>query len=471
MPLKVSDLVAQNPWWRNRDEILRDEKVVEALNKTPRKKYSFRKLENTLLLGPRQVGKTTYLKLMARYLIFERKVDPERILYFSCELLTDRKEIVEVLKLYDTLFPEKTETKYILLDEVTFVENWEAAIKHILDTSLSRNKVLYITGSSSIWLLKGAEKMPGRKISVKLFMPLTFREYTRLFGSKEVKNIVESVKPVNLSKLDNIKTLYRKALKLSLVQKELDELLLKYLKTGGFYKPVYEYLQRGRVSQETYLMYVKWIEGDLAKLNKKISFLRPLITAIVEKVSTRTSYASLAKNSELKSHVTVRDYIEVLEGLLLLRTFYQVNPSTKTPYYRKEKKIYFTDPFLYNTFKGYSHEVYRDYSTEKPEILVESTVGEHLARQYRDYKTRVMYYQETRETDFTVLKDDLKLIGIEVKWQRNTRPQDFPNRHRFREKILVTMNNLDYSQKYNMALIPASIFLLLLDTHPQYKID
>lgn len=471
MSLKVQHLLIQNPWWEDPSEVLRDSKVVEALSRKPQKTYSLENTENTILLGPRQVGKTTYLKLMIRHLLLEKKIDPRRVLYFSCELLNTKEDIVELLKLYDRLFPEVKKTKYILLDEITFVENWEAAVKHILDTQISRNRVIYITGSSSIWLLKGSEKMPGRNISVKLFMPMCFREYAELFGSRKLREIISSLKPVNLSKIDSVKKLYREALKTSLVLNELNELFLKYLKTGGFYKSSYEYLYSSRISEETYLTYVKWIEGDVAKLNRRISLLRPLITAIVEKLSTRISYASLAKISELKSHITVRDYIEILEGLLLLRVFYQVDLSSKTPNYRKEKKVYFTDPFLYNVFKGYSHEVYRDYSVENADILVENIIGEHLARQFRRHKTRVMYYCEVKETDFVLLKENLKLLGIEVKWQKDVKPEDFPNRHRFKEKILVTMNDLDYCEKYNMALIPASVFLILLDKHQLYKVS
>lgn len=69
-------------------------------------------------------------------------------------------------------------------------------------------------------------------------------------------------------------------------------------------------------------------------------------------------------------------------------------------------------------------------------------MAEHLARQFRQHHPRVMFYVENKETDFVVLKNDRKLVGIEVKWRNNVDIKDFPNRHRFREKILVSKKDL-----------------------------
>ncbi len=470
MIIKPQDLVRLNPWWSNPDEIESDTKIVEALSKKPTKGYAYTSIANTILLGPRQVGKTTYLKLMIRHLI-RHQVDPRRILYFSCELLENKRDIIDLLSLYDSMFSDVAGCKYVLLDEVTFAREWEAAIKYFLDTGMSENKVIYATGSSSIWLFKGFERMPGRNIRVRVFMPLTFREYVELFGSQYLKSELNEIESFNLSKLVNLKSLYDRALKLSPFINEVNALFRNYLKTGGFLKPSYELKCHSNISEETYLDYVKWIEGDLALLGRKITLLRKLMLPLIERVSTKFSYAKLAREADLRSHVTVRDYIEVLEGLLLLRVFYQTSPISKMPDYRKEKKVYFTDPFLYSVFKGYSYGVYRDYSHENESAIVEGIIGEHLARQFRDHHARVMFYVEKGETDFTILKENMKLLGVEVKWSRNVSKMDFANRHRFREKILVSMQDLEYYEEDKMLIIPAPLFLILLSKHQLYFIE
>ncbi|RLE49410.1 MAG: ATP-binding protein, partial [Candidatus Methanomethylicota archaeon] len=154
--MRINDLIRLNPWWNDPSEIENDSKVIEALSKSPAKTYSYTSLNNTILLGPRQVGKTTYLKLMIHHLI-KHKVDPRCILYFSCELLERKSDIIDLINTYNNLFSNIPGFKYILLDEITFVNNWEAAVKYLLDTWINKNNLLYVTGSSSIWLFKGYE--------------------------------------------------------------------------------------------------------------------------------------------------------------------------------------------------------------------------------------------------------------------------------------------------------------------------
>ena len=173
--MDIRQITEQNPWWENKDRINEDEKVRESASKASKIKYSF-KDENQLTIGPRQVGKTTYLKSHIKHLI-DSGVDSKRCLYFSCEMLRDFNEIVEIARFSDTLIQGK---KYLFFDEVTFVHEWQRAIKYILDTPLSKNKVIHVTGSSSIALKK--ETFPGRRIKTVHSMPLSFKEFSCVFG-------------------------------------------------------------------------------------------------------------------------------------------------------------------------------------------------------------------------------------------------------------------------------------------------
>ena len=60
--MELRQITEQNPWWEDRERIKEDEKVKEALSKRQKIEFPF-KNENTLIIGPRQVGKTTFLKL------------------------------------------------------------------------------------------------------------------------------------------------------------------------------------------------------------------------------------------------------------------------------------------------------------------------------------------------------------------------------------------------------------------------
>ena len=143
--MEIRQITEQNPWWEDKDRINEDEKVKESAARTHKIENIFSE-ENELVIGPRQVGKTTFIKLYIKNLI-EKGIDPKRTLYFSCEMLRDLNDIIEIVRFSDTLITGK---KYLFFDEVTFVNEWQRAIKFVLDSPLSRDKVIHVTGSSSI---------------------------------------------------------------------------------------------------------------------------------------------------------------------------------------------------------------------------------------------------------------------------------------------------------------------------------
>jgi predicted AAA+ superfamily ATPase len=163
--ININLLSNLNPWWRDRKEIDNDEKVKEYLSKKHRLKIELEP-RNMLMVGPRQVGKTTSLKLKIHDLI-KTGVNPTNIFFFSCELLSKKEDIIEALQEFERLADGK---KYIFLDEITFVKDWQDAVKFLLDSPLGREKIIYITGSSIAGLRK--EMFPGRDINIMEFLPL-----------------------------------------------------------------------------------------------------------------------------------------------------------------------------------------------------------------------------------------------------------------------------------------------------------
>ena len=93
--MEVKQITEQNPWWEDKKRIDEDEKIKETLSKTHRLEYTFED-GNSLIIGPRQVGKTTFLKLFIKDLI-DKGTDSKRILYFSCEAIKNFKDIIEVI--------------------------------------------------------------------------------------------------------------------------------------------------------------------------------------------------------------------------------------------------------------------------------------------------------------------------------------------------------------------------------------
>ena len=427
----------QNPWWRDKAELKKDEKIIDAFNKKHKHLFQFKEKRNILWIGPRQVGKTTFFQLLIYDLIFNKKVDSKKVCYYSCELIRDFREIPELLRKISLI----SNAKYIFLDEISFVENWHKAIKFILDSGIAKDKVLYLTGSSSLELRK--EKFPGRDIETKNFLPLSFREFIKIFGSKKIRNI----QPITLT---DIKELLKGAKSIIPFKEELDYLLLKYTKCGGFPRAFYELMEKGRIREETYEIYWNWIINDIAKIERSEKIAIGVFEGIIKNYATKFSLNSIAKEVEIGSHVTVREYLEILENLFLIRNFYTYSLDKKRVVFRKMRKTYFIDPFILHAvnFK-LRGEPFKDYA-----MIVEGLIAETLARKFNSLN--IGFYHGYKEID-VCFKD----FGIEVKWQENVDERNFP-RINVKNKILISKNEFKYNKEKNLLIIPASIFLSLV---------
>jgi len=417
----------QSPWVIEREAIKLDEKVVEALERKHKLLYTFKTMGNLLIIGPRRSGKTTLLKLLAYDLIVNKKVDNRKVIYISCEPLTNHRDLIAIFR-----FLDRENAKYIFLDEVTFVEGWEKAVKYYLDTKLRRNKTLYITGSTTATLRK--ESFPGREIKIVYHLPVNFKKFVELFGSEKVRNSIGNPK------------------KLRYFIEELNHLLIFYLECGGFPETMYQLMEEGKIKSETYEIIEKWILGDLSKLDRSIKTAYNLLRGIVKRYGAKYSLNSIAKEFDIKTHKTVGEYLETLENLLVIRQVFQADPTKKTVLPRKERKTYFTDPLLYNLFS--KKLLFKTPTAEDTPKKVEGVIGEHLFRE----KGEAYYCYTNKETDFILLKEQ---VGIEVKWQDQVTEKDFENPHLFKKRILISKKTL---KEGKTKIVPASIFLL---TYPK----
>jgi predicted AAA+ superfamily ATPase len=436
--VNIETLKEQNPWWEDKERILQDEKVRVALEKRHKLLYSFENKENKLFVGPRQVGKTTYLKLLIYDLLMNKSVDEKRVFYFSCEILKNFEDIVDVIRKLDFLIEG---WKYVFLDEVGFVDGWERGIKYILDSPLSRDKIIYITGSSSINLRK--ESFPGRPIKIERFLPLSFKEFCRIFGSEELKN------SLNLSaRFDDIKEVIDVTKKMIIHKDEVDKLFYRFMHCGGFPRTFYELMENGNIKEESYEIYWKWLVHDIAKIEKSEKIFSGVLMGILKNYANKFSLSSIAKETEIGSHVTVRDYLEILEDLFVIKTFYTFDIPKKRVVYRKMRKSYFTDPFLFHVFqrKLLGTSKIDDFSK-----LVEGIVAENLARKIEN----IGFYHNRKEVDIV-----FRNFGIEVKWQEKVGFKDFPKLE-IKNKILVSKDDFEFDERKKIAIIPASIFLLI----------
>lgn len=135
-----------------------------------------------IMPGLRGVGKTTILFQIYDYLINERKINPNQILYFDLDRLKDQGDF-NILDYLDLFIKDINEEAYlnrtplfIFVDESQYSNNWDHAGKIIFDEN--KNVFLIFTGSDALNLEYSMDS--ARRSIKKEIYPLNFFEYLYL---------------------------------------------------------------------------------------------------------------------------------------------------------------------------------------------------------------------------------------------------------------------------------------------------
>lgn len=494
------ELMDQNPWWRNPKAILKDKYIV-ALTKSkvhwePRLRYKLDLNADAIytLRGPRQVGKTTFLKEIIKHLI-ESEVPPRTVFYYTCDLIDNPKALVETVSAYlDRIRPSQELRAYLLLDEISSVKDWQKAIKHLADTGKLNTTTTILTGSHTLDIKKASEKLPGRRGQAadtldKIMLPMKFAEYAETLN----KDVKESIQELNMLSLDKRKEILYSLLKgqipeeikeLSFLSKELEQLFQNYLITGGTAKVADEYLKHNEIPEHVYKTYVDVILGDLAKWNKRESYLRQVITRIIETLGNPVGWNTLKQETDIASHNTIAEYVDTLTDSFVLLYFYRYDANRKAPAYQKEKKIHFQDPFFFHATRAWTtgkepFDSTIDFLKETENVgkLAEGVIADHLVRlafllckqkQLFAYENSVFYWRgkKDREVDFVLRTEATKSVPIEVKYQRTISNKDLFGTIDFlkvsgsSKGIILSRETLE--TKRNIVILPVWLFLLLV---------
>lgn len=492
--VEIYDLLPQNPWWEDKKLIENDEKLTN-LNSAryiwiPRFKSHIDIEKDSVysLRGPRQVGKTTLLKIMIREQL--KKRNPADICYFTCDLMRSNIELKDTIEAYlKWALRQSKDRKIIMIDEISRVENWELSIKFIVDTYGLMEKTFVLTGSSSWDLKHSIERLPGRKGEMKngninkILLPMKFSEYVEL----KSKSLGQKFRDMGL--FDNsirIDALYDilegdagKWINPLIPQmNSLEDIMEDYLLDGGIMTAVNSIASTGAIPNSIYELYLQFFFGDLTKLGRDEGLAKRIISAIIKHEGKPIGWLKISREADVSSTVTVNQYCELLQTLFAVNIYPAVDFDKKTAKHRSEKKIQIPNPFFFHAFRGFLvnpggnyYKMAKTYllSPENKSILTESLCGDHLARLAYNYSptdlfdvSNSLFYYRTNKgesVDYVVRLGE-ELISVEVKYQSKIGSNDFKNLRRFDKGLLVTKNYLDLENKYRA--IPLSLFLMLI---------
>ena len=348
----MPELLFFNPWWEHKEKIQQD-RYVSAFERSSIKWLPGVMNEIGLdedavytLRGPRQVGKTTLTKLIIKRLL-DSGLDPRAVFYYSCDLVPGAAELFEVIRDYHEFSDHLgLERRYVFLDEVSLVKDWQHAIKQAIDLGWGIGFTYLLTGSSAIDIKRGIERLPGRRGRAanpdKVLMPMSFSEFVRKSSVIDFPAYTPSLLEL-VRQPDMLQELAGQA---RVFLPKLSALLESYLSVGGFPPAVEEFVNTGTVAEHVLETYSSVVRSDFEKVKRSRILLRQVLIRILAVLGTPTSWQGLAKSVDTPSYRTVREYCELLADSFLMAIIYFLEKNRKTANPNKQKKFYFSDPLI-----------------------------------------------------------------------------------------------------------------------------
>jgi len=296
----------------------------------PRKTYSelkkhLIKPEISLILGPRQSGKTTIMKELQQ----EIKNSGKLSAFFNLDIIEDRQFFETQHNLLDRIKKEiGPKPAVVFIDEISRLENAGLFLKGLYD--LKTNFKFIVSGSGSLELKANIlEPLTGRK---KIFycFPLSFTEFITFKLKTNFENLP-------------------KALNLNPYQRQ--RLVNEYLNFGGYPKVVLAstYEEKNEALIEIFTSYLEKDIALLLKVQKERAFEN-----LVKILASQTG--NLVNKNELSATLgitfkTLKRYLYFLEKTFVINL---VNPFFRNA--RKEltksPKVYFCDLGLLRLAQG-----------------------------------------------------------------------------------------------------------------------
>ena len=405
-----------------------------------------------LITGGRQVGKTTFLKQFILKLLQKQKIRPDHILFLSGELI-DTHHILR--RIVDQFYDNKASFQYLFIDEVNYIPDWDKSVKYLADCGVFERMSVVVTGSDSQIIRTAMKRFAGRRgMSSKLdfnFFPLSFKEFVCLKD--------DSLEPICNKIIDTPLTAEVKGYRQK--HERLAGLFFSYLLHGGYLPAITDYEVNKTISQGVMNIYVQWIIGDILKCNKSENYLFEILKGIKSTYNSQISWNSLGKYLSVEHHKTISDYCHLLEDMHVLHIQQAFLEHKLTGAPKKNRKIYFRDPFIDHSVTNYLDPTVSFNSIEKrmranefASSYVEAVTVDHCKRWAPTY-----YIKGAKGEVDVVLVQDRKVYPIEVKWTEQIRPVDIKQIQLYKNGIILTPK-ADCRMLGNNHVLPLVRFLI-----------
>ncbi len=346
----------------------------------------------SLIIGARQVGKSTILKqlyneLKNNELVFSFSLENKQI----CNLLNENPE-----NIFQLIPQPSTKRIVVLIDEIQYLEDPSNFLKQNYDMYQEKLKFV-VTGSSSFYIdRKFKDSLAGRK---RIFELSTLR-------LAEMLHFRESDELIPYLNSGNIPLLYLD---------ELKKCLYEYLVFGGYPEVVLaeDIREKKMLLKELGTSYARKdaVESNLNIADVYLNMLKILSSRIGSLLNVNSLSGDISVDNK-----TIENYLWVMSKSFhidLVRPFFK-NISSEL---KKMPKVYFNDLGLRNYFaNNFSGIGMRDDKG----ALLENYVYLVLKQKYGSENIKYWRTQKKKEVDFVVYGDNSKHKAFEVKYDKKS---------------------------------------------------
>ncbi len=357
-------------------------------------KNDFNKGKIIVVLGARQVGKTT---------LFNSIIDDQgSVLKLNCDDYDDRLDLEN--KTSTELKNLIANHKVVIIDEAQRVENIGLTLKIIADLKLDAQ--VLVTGSSSLELSsKINEPVTGRIFEYKLF-PLSLSEMARHTSEREENRLLEQ------------RMIY--GLYPEIVTNPSDnKRLLTSLANNYLYRDLLSY------------------QGI-----KKHDVLHKLVRALAFQIGSEVSYNELSNLLGIDKE-TVESYINLLEKCFVVFRLSSFNRNMRNEI-KKGKKIYFYDNGIRNAL--ISNFAPLEMRQDAGALWENFMISERIKRNaYCNDYSQLFFWRTKQQQEIDLIEEkDGRLFAYEFKWnskKKSKLPTSFENNYSDIEFKVINKDN------------------------------
>ncbi len=375
-----------------------------------------------ILLGARQVGKTSLMKIYSREFpgFWINGENPDTMQLFSGFSIIEKYLKVNINnKLSGLLF----------IDEFQYIDNISVMLKLLTD-KYPDLKIL-CSGSSSLDIHQQVKESLAGRVRIIPVYSLSFNEYVKFND----QTLYENLQSYGIE--DDI----------AVFLPEIPVFLKEYLLYGGLPKIV---LTKDPYEKEELLndIYQTYLLRDVRQYvqNKDFVGFNKLIKILSSQTGNLLNPNEISKTVQLP-YKTCVNYIHLLQQMFIIHL---VSPfsTNKRNEITKMKKIYFGDLGLRNIIYNSFNDI--DIRTDKGSLL-ENFVYLELLKTFRS--GQIFYYRtkDKTEIDFVVTDRKQNIIPVEVKYKKFDTPvnvraiTEFAKANRVKRSYIVNLNLIDTS--------------------------